>query len=91
MITLKENTTLVGISELRTKIDEVLTELKKRHILIEKRNKPVAVLLSIEEFERLESFLEFVEDYGLAVLARQREGKGKYFSLEEAKKKAGVC
>ncbi|MBI4436350.1 MAG: type II toxin-antitoxin system Phd/YefM family antitoxin [Candidatus Omnitrophica bacterium] len=90
MMTLKENTTLVGISELRTKINEVLTELKKHHVLIEKRNKPVAMLLSIEEFERLESLLEFVEDYGLAILAKQREGKGKYLSLEEAKKKAGL-
>lgn len=90
-MTLKENTTLVGVSELRTKIDEILAELKKRHVLIERRNKPVAMLLSIEEFEKLESLLEFVEDYGLAALAKQREGKGKYLSLEEAKKKAGIC
>jgi len=90
MLKVKEDTTLVGVSELRTKIDEILAEAKKRHVLIEKRNKPVAMLLSIEEFDRLESLLEFVEDYGLVALARERERKGKYLSLEEAKKKAGV-
>ena len=90
MITLKENTTLVGISELRTKIDAILEEIKKHHVMIEKRNKPVAMLLSIEEFDRLESLLEFIEDYGLAALAKQREGKGKFLSLREARKRAGV-
>ena len=90
MLTVKEGTTLVGVSELRTKIDEILAQAKKHNVLIEKRNKPVAMLLSIEEFERLESLLEFIEDYGLAALAKQREGKGKFLSLEEAKKKAGV-
>lgn len=90
MITIKEKTTLVGVSELRTKIDEILAELKKHHILIEKRNKPVAMLVSIEEFERLEAMLEFIEDYGLAALAKQREGSGKFIPLQEAKKKAGI-
>lgn len=91
MITVKEHTTLVGVSEFRTKIDAILEEIKKHRVMIEKRNKPVAMLLSIEEFERLESLLEFIEDYGLAALAKQREGKGKPLSLQEAKKRAGIC
>ena len=90
MLTVEKDTTLVGISEFRTKIDEILAEVKKRPVLIEKRNKPVAMLLSIEEFKRLESLVELIEDYGLAALARQREGKGKLLSWEEAKKRAGI-
>jgi len=39
MITIKEDTTLVGVSELRTKMDEILKESKKHKVLIEKRNK----------------------------------------------------
>ena len=39
MITIKEDTTLVGISELRTNIDRILQESKKHKVLIERRNK----------------------------------------------------
>ena len=92
MITLKENTTLVGISELRTAIDKVLLETKKHKVVIGKRNKPVAVLLDMEKYEQMEETLELLEDFALGFLAKERERKTKnsdYLDIEEAKKKVG--
>ncbi|MFH1858339.1 MAG: hypothetical protein ABH845_05510 [Candidatus Omnitrophota bacterium] len=49
-----------------------------------------AELLS-REFNRLDKetlkFLDFVEDYRLTALARKRDRKAKFLSLEEAKKR----
>ena len=77
MITVKEDTTLVGVSELRTNIDRVLEEAKKHKVLIEKRNKPVAVLFTIERYERMEEILDALEDIALGYLAREREAASK--------------
>ncbi|MCD6478256.1 MAG: type II toxin-antitoxin system Phd/YefM family antitoxin, partial [Candidatus Aenigmarchaeota archaeon] len=46
MITVKENTTLVGVSELRSGIDKILEKAREGLVIIEKRHKPAAVLLS---------------------------------------------
>ena len=93
MINIKEGTTLVGISELRTKLDKILEESKKHKILIEKRNKPVAVLIDLERFQQMEETLELLEDFALGYLAREREEKGKnirYLDIEEVRKKLKI-
>lgn len=90
MITVKENTTLVGISELRTNIDKILEESKKHKVLIGRRNKPVAVLVSTERFNQIEQTLELLEDVALGYLAKEREAASKpsdYIPIEELKKK----
>ncbi len=87
MITLKEDTTLVGVSELRTHMDKILEESKKCRVLIEKRNKPVAVLMAMEDYTRMEKTLEVLEDLALGYLARERESGSKpsdYLDIEEA-------
>lgn len=93
MITVKENTTLVGISELRTRPEEILREMEKRPVLIERHRKTVAVLLPIKKFEEMEELLDFVEDYLLGLAAKERE-KGsknpKWVSIEEALKRVGL-
>ena len=90
MITIKENTTLVGVSELRTHIDEILEESKKHKVLIGKRNKPVAVLMSMEKYNQIETTLDALEDYALGFLARERETQSKssdYADIREVYKK----
>lgn len=72
MITVKENTTLVGVSELRSGIDKILEKAKKSHVVIEKRHKPQAVLMSNEEYEHITSILEIAEDLVLGFLASER-------------------
>jgi len=90
MITVKEDTTLVGISELRTNIDKILEESKKHKILIERRHKPVAILLDMERYSQMETTLELLEDFALGYLAKERESHTKpsgYVSIKEAIKK----
>ena len=86
MITVKEDTTLVGVSELRGNIDKILQETKKHKVLIEKRNKPVAVLLALEQYERMEEILDTLEDIALCYLARERESRSTekdYLDIDE--------
>jgi prevent-host-death family protein len=72
MITVKEDTTLVGVSELRTGIDKILKKAGKGLVVIEKRHKPQAVLMSSEEYERIQDVLEAAEDLVLGQLADER-------------------
>lgn len=90
MITVKEDTTLVGVSELRTHIDKILEESKKHKVLIGRRNKPVAVLLAIERYNQIEEILDSLEDTALGFLAKEREAKSKpsdYLDIQKAEKK----
>ena len=93
MITIKENTTLVGVSELRTHLDEILAESKKHKVLIGKRNRPVAVLISMEKYHQMEETIEALEDYALGYLAQERQKRSKlsdYIDLKDAYKKIKV-
>lgn len=91
MITLKEDTTLVGVSELRTHMEKILEESKKHKVLIEKRNKPVAVIMAMEDYNKMEETLEILEDLALGYLARERESGAKpsdYLDIEKVLKGA---
>lgn len=90
MFTVKENTTLVGISELRSNFDKVLEMLTKYKVLLERRNKPLAVIVPIEKYNQMEEIIELIEDVGLGYLARERDLKtkpGDYIDIEKAEKK----
>lgn len=90
MITLKDDSTLVSISELRTKLDKILEASKTSKVLIGKRNKPVAVLLAIEKYNEMEEILDLFEDEALGYLARERQKKSKdsdYLGIDEVEKK----
>ena len=72
MITLKENTTLVGVSELRSGLDKILEKARKGLVIIEKRHKPQAVLMSNEEYEYMTGMLDVAEDLVLGFIAKER-------------------
>ena len=72
MIKIKENTTLIGVSELRKGIDKILKMAQKDLIVIEKRHKPAAVLMSNEEYEHLQQVVETAEDIVLGFIAKDR-------------------
>ena len=72
MITVKENTTLVGVSELRTGIDKILEKAQDGLVIIEKRRKPQAVLMSNEEYEHIQEIMDIAEDFVLGYLAKER-------------------
>ncbi len=72
MKTFDEKTTVVGVSELRD-IDKILKEAKKHKVVIEKRNKLLAVLMDIKKYEKFQHLLDIVEDYILGYLAKERD------------------
>ena len=86
MFTVKENTTLVGISEFRSGIEKILEKARKGLVIIEKRHKPQAGLMSSEEYEHLQSVLETAEDLVLGFIAEDRAKKSKdrdYIDIED--------
>lgn len=90
MFTVKEDTTLVGISELRTNFDKVLQALTRYKVLLERRNKPLAVIVPIEKYNRMEEIIELIEDTGLGYLAKERDLKsnsGDYIDIEDVQRK----
>ena len=72
MYTVKEDTTFVGVSELRTKMDKILEKAKHGLVIIEKRHKPQAMLISPEEYEYLTDMLDITEDFVLGYIAQER-------------------
>ena len=85
MITIKENTTLVGVSELRSGIEKILKKAQEGLVIVEKRHKPTAVLMSNEEYEHIQNILEIAEDLVLGFItdARYKGSNGKdYIDIE---------
>lgn len=81
---------LVGVTELRTRLEEILKIARTSRVFLGKRQKPVAVILPIDQYQQMEEFLDHIEDAVLGYEAQERDKKTKltdYLSLEEAEKK----
>jgi hypothetical protein len=90
MYTVRENTTVVGVSELRTQWKKIRQAMRSQRVEVALRNKLEAVLVLPEQLDAIEKLLDRVEDYALAIQAFEREhaSKGdKYHSLEDTLKK----
>lgn len=86
MFTVKEDTTLVGVSELRSGIDKILEKTKNGLVIIEKRHKPQAVLMSNEQYEHIQNLLELSEDLIIGSIANERYKLGNeedYIDIED--------
>ena len=73
MITVKRETTIAGLSELRNKSEAILKELKSHHVILEKHHKPVAVMIYYPQYAMEEELLDLAEDYILGALAAKRD------------------
>ena len=88
-----ESSAIVGISELRLKLKEILNLAKKVTVFLGKRQKPVAVLIPVTEYRVMEDLLERVEDAVLGYIALERDKKTdlkEYIDLTELEKKVGL-
>ena len=93
MLTLDRPSALVGISELRTRADEILKVAKTHRVILGKRGKPIAVLVPIEEWERQERLLDEFEDVALGMIASDRVSEAApkdYIPMETVMRKFGV-
>ena len=75
MITINERSSIAALSELRTKSEEILKQLSKNKVILQKHNKPVAVMLSYQQYSVLEELLDRIEDYTLGMTALERDKK----------------
>lgn len=86
MITIDKKTTLVDVSDLRSGIDKILEKTRDGLVIIEKRHKPAAVLMSNEEYEHIQKMLDLAEDLVLGSIADTRYKKSRardYIDIEE--------
>jgi antitoxin YefM len=78
-----------GLSEL---LDDV--ETRHEHVVITRKGRPAAVIVSTEEWEALEETLEILQDEAtLAALGESEEDvkAGRVFSLDEVRRKLGLA
>lgn len=92
MLTVKEDTAVIGVSELRTKAADVLKEIKKHRVILTKRNRPVGVIMDYDEYEKVQAVIDEVEDIVLGDIAGKRLSRKdrKAITLEEAERKVGL-
>ncbi len=92
MYTFKEDSSIVGVAELRSKTSNVLNEIKKNKVILTKRNKPVGIIIDYKEYEKMQKIIDEVEDIVLGNIARDRIKRKdrEAISLEEAEKRVGL-
>ena len=89
----ERDTTFVGISELRTHADEILNVARRERVVVEKRHKPMVVLVPIEQYDRTQLLLDTIEEYVLGLIAKERKRhatKKDYIPLEELERRVGL-
>ena len=89
-LNLRENLTVVNISELVKNIGAVKKKLKKNKVLVTNRNKAEFILINFEDFQRLMELEEYLEDQILGEEAARQEKEAKpedYLTLEEVKER----
>ena len=89
----KGDTTLIGISELRTQADAILKVAQHEPVIVEKHHKPMAVLVPIEQYDKTEEVLDLLEDHLLGLLAKEREQHSRRkdtLTLEELERRVGL-
>jgi prevent-host-death family protein len=92
MISVKEDTTIVGITELRKMIPQILKKIKQEKVILTRRNRPIGILVDYEEYERMEKMIGAFEDQVLGQLAKERASRKdrKTIGLEEAERRVGI-
>ena len=88
MLTVKEDTTVIGVTELRKMIPEVLKKIKREKVVLTRRNRPIGILVDYEEFERIEAMIDLIEDHLLGRLAEERAAE-RLFPLKKLRQESG--
>ncbi len=86
MITVKKSAVIAGLSELRTQAEAILKALKLHPVILEKRNRPIAVMVGYESYALHEEMLDLAEDYIMGCLAQKRDKGAKASDFIELEK-----
>ena len=89
MKVVRQPSAFAAVSELRTRMDEILAQLKETPVTLEKHNKEVAILEDPRRYAAMQDALEAASDVLLAFEAKAREAsrKGRLLTLEEVEKR----
>jgi len=87
---------IVPFTEARARLTELLddVEVRHEHVVITRNGRPVAVVLSTEEYEALEETLEVLQDEKTLAALRESEEDvkaGRLFSLDEVRRELGLA
>lgn len=76
------------VAQAKEKFSEIINEAgyKGERILVEKREKPLAVIVGYEDYKRLEELEDLIE----SKILEKAINKGKFYSLEEAARKLKI-
>ncbi len=86
---------IISATDLARNVSSTLSSIvshTKEKVAISKNNKLEAVIIDIEEYERLKEAYELMEHVEIAKIVeeRQKTPKENYMTLEEAAKKFGI-
>jgi antitoxin YefM len=87
---------IVPFTEARAKLTQLLDDVEERHehVVITRKGRPAAVVVSPEEWEALEETLEVLQDEETLAALRESEEDvqaGRLFSLDEVKRELGLA
>lgn len=86
---------IVPFTEARARLTELLDDVETRHehVVITRKGRPAAIVVSTEEWEALEETIEILQDEELLAALRESEEDvraGRLFSLDEVKRELGL-
>jgi antitoxin YefM len=87
---------IVPFTEARARLTELLDEVEARHehLVITRKGRPAAVVVSPEEWDAIEETLEVLQDGGTLDALRESEEDVKadrLFSLHEVRRELGIA
>lgn len=92
MFELDDKTALIGATDLRTKMSKV-EGMEYEKMFVMKRDKPIAVIMTFNQYKKNRERTEELEDLVLGYIAKEREENSSekdYITFEEAAKKLGL-
>lgn len=92
MFVLDDKTALIGTTDLRSRMAEV-EDMQYEKMVVMKREKPIAVIMTFDQYKKNRDRTEELEDLVLGFMAKERDEKSTkkdYISLEDAAKKLGI-
>jgi len=86
---------IISVTELARNLSDTLNSITKKQkdkIAISKNNRLEAVIIDIDEYEKLKEVYELIENAEIAEILKERvkTPKDKYISLEESAKALGI-
>jgi len=87
---------IVPFTEARASLSELLDDVAARHehVVITRKGRPAAIVISPEEWEAIEETLEILQDEETLAALRESEGDvkaGRLSSLDEVRRELGLA